>query len=322
MNAELINELVLSTVQNPSGLSLCLPSGSERILVESSKFLKDGQLITVRADTGTAGFPEHTHDYVEIVYMCRGQCTHIVNGETISLKEGEFLFLSQNSRQENLPSGEDDIAINFIVRPAFFKQILAMLGEKETLLHRFIIQCLIGTSGKATFLHFCVSDVFSVQNLVENLVWNLLHESSDANRINELTMSLLFIHLMNNVDDIGYNGSDSDSFIFKVLEYIEKNYTDGSLNDLAARIFYDANALSKQIKRLTGKTYTQLVQEKRLMKSCELLKNTTLGIEDVSLKVGYDNVSYFHRLFFRTYGISPKKYRDSERKHRKAPQMP
>ena len=104
MNAELINELVLSTALNPSRLSLRTPIGSDHILVESSRFLDENQLITVRADTGTAGFPEHTHDYIEIVYMCCGHSSHIVDGETIELKEGEFLFLSQNSHQENLPS--------------------------------------------------------------------------------------------------------------------------------------------------------------------------------------------------------------------------
>ena len=313
MNAELINELVLSTALNPSRLSWRTPIGRDHILVESSSFLDENQLITVRADTGTAGFPEHTHDYIEIVYMCCGHSSHIVNGETIELKEGEFLFLSQNSHQENLPSGEEDIAINFIVRPAFFKQILIMLGGKETLLHRFIIQCLTGDSGNAAFLHFCSSDMCTVQNLVENLVWNLLYESRDADKINELTMSLLFIHLMNDVDDIGYNGGNS-SFIFTVLDYIERNYADGSLTDLGVLTYYDVNALSKQIKRFTGKTYTQLVQEKRLMKACELLKNTALGIEEVSRRVGYDNVSYFHRLFFKTYGVTPKKYRDAERR--------
>ena len=71
---------------------------------------------------------KETHDYIEIVYMCQGQTTHIVNGEHVVLEQGDFLFLSQNSRQENLPSGKDDIAINFIVHPDFFKQILVLLG--------------------------------------------------------------------------------------------------------------------------------------------------------------------------------------------------
>lgn len=313
MDIGLLEELVHYTDQNPSMLSKSAAFGTNHLLVEGKHFFKNGKLITVRADTSTEGFPEHTHDYVEIVYMGQGRVTHIVNGEKIVLEQGDFLFLSPNSRQENLPCSPNNIAVNFIVSPEFFKQILVMLGDKETLLHRFIIECLMGDTKKATFLHFCASKVYTVQNLVENLVWNLLHETPDSDRINELTMSLLFLQLINNIDDVGFNGS-GNTLIFKVLYYIENNYADGNLTELSELIFYDANALSKQIKRLTGKTYTQLVQEKRLAKACTLLKDTDIGVKEVSQSVGYDNISYFHRLFFKTYGMSPKKYRDFERK--------
>ena len=313
MDIGLLMELVRSTTQNPSCLSRQTLYGKDHVLVEGKHFLGNGKLITVRADTSTLGFPEHTHDYIEIVYMCQGQTTHIVNGEHVVLEQGDFLFLSQNSRQESLPTGKDDIAINFIVHPDFFKQILVMLGEKETLIHRFIVQCLMGDTGKATFLHFRDPKVPAVRNLIENLIWNLLNDTPDSDKINELTMSLLLIHLMNNIDGIGYNGN-SNSFIFKVLDYIENNYADGNLTQLSELTFYDVNALSKQIKHLTGKNYTQLVQEKRLSKACSLLKNTDMGIKEIAHQIGYDNISYFHRLFLKNFGMSPKKYRDLEKK--------
>ena len=313
MDISLLIELVRSTTQTPSKLPRQAPCGKGTVLVEGKNFLGSEKLITVRADTSTQGFPEHTHDYIEIVYMCQGQTEHIVNGEMVVLAKGDFLFLSQNSRQENLPSGKDDIAVNFIVHPDFMKQILVMLGEKETMIHRFIIECLTGDTGKATFLHFSASNSPAVQNLVENLIWNHLYETPYSDKINELTMSLLLIHLMNNVEGISYNGS-GNSLVFKMLDYIENNYADGSLTRLSELTFYDVNALSKQIKRLTGKNYTQFLQEKRISKACSLLKNTDMGIKEIAQQVGYDNISYFHRLFSKTCGMSPKKYRDREKR--------
>ena len=53
------------------------------------------------------------------------------------------------------------------------------------------------------------------------------------------------------------------------------------------------------------------VQEKRLSQAAFLLKNTGRRISDISVAVGYENVSYFHRIFEKRYGMSPKKYRDS-----------
>ena len=313
MDVGLLLELVRSTTQNPSKLSRQAACGKEAVLVEGRNFLGSEKLITVRADTSTDGFPEHTHDYIEIVYMCQGKTEHIVNGEKVLLAQGDFLFLSQNSKQINLPSGKEDIAVNFIVHPDFLMQILAMLGEKETMIHRFIIECLTGDTGKATFLHFCASKSPAVQNLVENMIWNHLYETSYSDKINELTMSLLLIHLMNNVEDISYNGS-GNPLVFRMLDYIENHYADGSLMELSRLTFYDVNALSKQIKRLTGKNYTQFLQEKRISKACSLLKNTDMGIKEIAQQVGYDNISYFHRLFSKACGMSPKKYRDREKR--------
>ena len=52
------------------------------------------------------------------------------------------------------------------------------------------------------------------------------------------------------------------------------------------------------------------MQEKRLAQAAFLLKNTTRNVADISAAVGYENVSYFHRIFAASYGKSPKHYRD------------
>ena len=69
MDISLLIELVRSTTQTPSKLPRQAPCGKGTVLVEGKNFLGSEKLITVRADTSTQGFPEHTHDYIEIVYM-------------------------------------------------------------------------------------------------------------------------------------------------------------------------------------------------------------------------------------------------------------
>ena len=83
-------------------------------VIRSKKLLSEGRLIRVRTHTRFVHFPEHTHDFIEAVYMCSGQTTHIINGKKLILKEGELLFLGQNARQEILPAGEKDIAVYLI----------------------------------------------------------------------------------------------------------------------------------------------------------------------------------------------------------------
>ena len=277
-------------------------------VINSKKVLGNGKLIDMRPHTRFVHFPEHSHDYVEIVYMCSGKTSHIINGNLIELKEGEILFLCQGAKQEILPASIDDVAVNFIVLPEFFDSTLQMIGEEDTPLRRFLIECLKNNRNSKGYLHFEVSDLLPVQNLMENLIWTLLYGTPNKRNINQTTMGLLFLQLINHTDKLAF--VESEDTAVKVLRYIEENYVSGSLSDLSNILHYDVSTLSREIKSKTGKKFIELLQEKRLSQSCFLLKNTDLSIEEVALKIGYDNISFFYRIFKRRYGVSPKIYRN------------
>jgi transcriptional regulator GlxA family with amidase domain len=54
------------------------------------------------------------------------------------------------------------------------------------------------------------------------------------------------------------------------------------------------------------------VQAKRLSQAAYLLTHTAMSVMDVGLAVGYENMSYFHRIFQNRYGMTPRKYRTQE----------
>ena len=278
--------------------------------INSKKLLEAGKLITLRPHTRFIHFPPHTHDYVEVVYMCQGSTAHIVNGQNICLKEGDLLFMNQSATHEICKAGREDIAVNFIVLPEFFSTPLSLVGEEETPLHTFLIGCLCGKNVGSGYLHFEVADVPQVQNLLENLIWILLENNQAKRKMSQMTMALLLLQLLAKTEKLS-NSNPEESVIWQVLRYVENRYADGSFADLCDQLHYDPSWLSREIKRKTGKTYTQLVQEKRLAQAAFLLKNTMRNIDDIALAVGYENISYFHRLFAKTFEKSPKHYRDN-----------
>jgi len=278
-------------------------------VIDAKKLLDIGRLIDIRPHTRFAHFPEHSHNYVEVVYMVQGTTTHIANGKTIVLHPGELLFFGQGARQEILPAGKDDIAVNFIILPQFFDRALEMLDEGETPLRKFIVDSLQGNN--ANCLYFQVADVLPIQNLMENLIWTLTGDSFPNRRsICQTTMGLLFMELLNHTDRLASQSSE-EAAIVRVLRYIEENYRTGSLTEIAGKLHYDLYWLSREIKRQTGKTYKELLQEKRLTQAAYFLKHTTLHVDEIGEAVGYSNLSYFHRIFQEKYGLSPKRYRDA-----------
>ena len=277
-------------------------------MIAGSKLLERGQQITIRPHTRFVHFPEHTHDYVEIVYMCQGQTRHLVNHTPITLRQGELLMLGQHALQEIEPAGQDDIAVNFIVRPDFLQGTLSFLGNEETPLRRFILGSLSGDTDTG-YLYFQVAEVLPVQNLVENLLWTMISGYANRRGIYQMTMGLLMAELLEHTERLRFSNPE-EAVILQALRYIEEHYRDGSLTELAALTHYDFTALSRLIKARTGKNYTDLIQEKRLSQAAWFLKNTEKRVEEIALLVGYENNSYFHRLFARRFGQSPKHYRD------------
>lgn len=284
-------------------------------VVDSGKMLERGKLIDVRPHTRFAHFPKHKHNYVEIIYMCKGSTTHIINDfSKVVLGEGDLLFLNQNAYQEILPAGEGDIAVNFIVLPEFFDVAFEMLNG-ENMLKDFIIDSLRQDTGKSSYLYFNVADILPVQNLIENMVWSIMNKQPNNYKINQTTMGLLFLQLLNYTDKINQAEEDflDNYIVLSVLRYIEENYRDGSLTKLAQDLNQSVYSLSKLIKRNIGHTYKELLQIKRMNKAMELLINTKLTVSDIIAAVGYDNTSYFHRVFKEKFQVTPNEFRNEKK---------
>ena len=287
-----------------------LYSSGAGFLIDSEKLLAKGKLITVRPHTRFASFPMHRHNYVEIMYMCSGKTVHRMEGRPpLTLQAGELLFLNQNAAHGVDRAGEEDVGVNFIVLPQFFDYALALIGM-DNVLGKFLLSGLRQSGGELSCLHFRVSHVPTVQNLVENLVWSLVHPQPNGRRINQATMGLLLLQLLHCTQDLAQGPvQDGGGPVLAALREVEENYRDADLSRLARQEHVALSTLSTAVRQATGKTFKELLLEKRLSKGAELLRETRLPVEDIIAAVGYENTSYFYRRFRERFGASPRDYR-------------
>ncbi len=319
MNQELLNRLKIISPEEAQILAgkpqvqQSLYTAREEFVVDSRRMLEAGKLIDIRPHTRFVHFPAHRHNYIEIIYMCSGSTTHIVNGSRVVLEEGELLFLNQNATQEIFPAGEKDIAVNFMVLPEFFDRTFLMMDEPSTL-RDFLVGSLKAESGMSDYLHFHVSGILPIQNLVENLIWSLVNRQPNRRNINQTTMGLLFLQLLNHTDRIGQNdpAAWAQGMVFAAMRYVEENYRNATLEELAGKLKEPGYTISRLLLRHTGQNFKQLLQAKRLNQSAFLLTTTALPVEEIIAAVGYDNTSYFHRIFKERFGVTPKGYRARE----------
>lgn len=96
-----------------------------------------------------------------------------------------------------------------------------------------------------------------------------------------------------------------------ILKYVEENYPyELTLTHLAERFHLNETYLSGLFKQAAGATFSEHVTRLRLEKAAALLEENELKLTDIATLVGYSSPSYFSTAFKKSYGISPKEYRE------------
>ncbi|MCI9423042.1 AraC family transcriptional regulator [Sporofaciens musculi] len=306
-----ITEEENAILHGSSSVQKKLYTSKKEFVIDNAKLLERGHLIELRPHTRFVHFPRHRHNYVEMVYMCSGTTTHIINDtDRIKLNAGDLLFLNQNATQEIFPAKEEDIAVNFIILPEFFDCALTMI-ERDNVLRNFLISTLSEDTSQISYLHFETKEILPIQNLIENMLWTLIDKKPNMNTINQITMGLVFMNLSAFGESImkKHPGSYEQDLIFRILKYIETHYKSGTLADISTEIKLPNYQVSRLLKKYTGHTFKELLQQQKLQQAVYLLSQTNLSIDAVIGAVGYNNSSFFYRIFREKYGYSPGEYR-------------
>ena len=132
------------------------------------------------------------------------------------------------------------------------------------------------------------------QNNTKNTIKDEMVEDDDENNVNLKT-----------------NDNDQDSSIIKAIEYIDENIHENITLDKIAFICNLSQCyFSRLFKKETGLNFVAYLNEKKIAKAKQLLKNTDSTINNIAIDLGFDDCGYFIRLFKKLEGITPKKYRD------------
>lgn len=103
----------------------------------------------------------------------------------------------------------------------------------------------------------------------------------------------------------------NDKIIDKVLSIMHHEFDrDLTLEHLATCVFLSPNYLSILFKKEMNIGINKYLNNFRLEKACSLLSDSNMKVIDISKYVGFDNPSYFNRLFKNTYGVTPSSYRE------------
>lgn len=114
---------------------------------------------------------------------------------------------------------------------------------------------------------------------------------------------------------IGKGNRLRDFYIKEAFSFIEQNFqNDISVEDIAASCGLNRSYFGKIFHETTGKSPQAFLISYRMTKAAELLKLTELSIADIGNAVGYPNQLHFSRAFKNVYGISPRQWRNDNKR--------
>lgn len=118
---------------------------------------------------------------------------------------------------------------------------------------------------------------------------------------------------VNKTPEIDTNDGNNDDRLIAMLNFIQGNYQNVTLKDMAQQFHLSEPYISKYIKDKSGKSFGEHITRMKMKRAKTLLKNGNMTVENIAYSVGYQNVEHFNRQFKKTFKITPLQYRNEHK---------
>ena len=283
--------------------------------INNKKLMNESEDIAIHRHDRFIKFDKHKHDYLEMMFVYSGKIKQEIEGEKLVIEEGEILLLDMNVEHSIEAASVDDIAINVLIKKEFFDWIFMSQIADNDLISNFIIEAIYGKNKFKQYIHFKTSQDNKVFNFMIQILMEYYDNKNGVETAIRAYIMLLFNELLRD-----YKNNLSREIVSKIditisteiLNYINSNYKDISLKNMADHFSYNPDYIGKLVKKTIGKTLTELVKEKKIKQAEYLLQNTKMSVVNVITEIGYSNVSYFYRQFKEQVGVTPDEYRKKQ----------
>lgn len=252
----------------------------------------------------------HFHNYYEIMYVKEGHFATLIDDTTYELKKGDFILIKQNQLHHYPFDGDgynDCYRLILWISRHYMEQLSGGLMDFST--------CFSKDSPPAWRFHATERDILA--GYMEQLL--TLATAEEELGIKETTLlqssylTLFFVTLNHCCRRDQFRLTANDSYSNPMIQELS-DYVDGNMNrplnidELADVVHLSKYHFVRTFKALTGMTVHDFVIHKKILRSCELIKEGE-PISSLYHACGFSDYSSFFRNFKAIYGISPREYR-------------
>lgn len=284
------------------------------ILLKGAQFFEAEFPIFFNRETEAFATSMHSHDFIEICLVTEGSGYQYIDDQLFKVQKGDLFLLPIGTSHVFRPSSPDPthplVILNCIFDFTALERIKDWIPEQSELYHYLYSP----RSMNPPWFHF--TDKRSQFISLFNQAYLEFSERPLGFRTMVTAILLQILQLMYRVQ-IQPQSSDVASEptlenMDDALFYIDLHYSDKiTLKGLAERSFMSVGHFQNLFKKATGQTFNHYVQNVRIQKCCHLLKTTDKSVQMTANEVGYSDMKFFHSLFRKITGNSPRQYRQA-----------
>jgi AraC-type DNA-binding domain-containing proteins len=264
----------------------------------------------------------HRHEFVQIVYMCKGKLKHIINKNSFDIFKGDiFIIPPYVPHYYVIEHTEKYELIEFEFIPEYINEKFSKVLEDNSFMDFAYLEPFFVSENE---IKPRLNLKGSIQQEVENILGEVLKEYKAMQSGFELIIKAMLLKLLVIVGrefkrDI--IGTESQSLfdrhrdaLYTSINYINNNYIHEITIEEVSRVAMLSQSYFRYLfKQLTHKTFTEYVNDLRISKAIEMLKNNReLKILDICYEVGYNNINHFNKIFRQTTGTTPMSFRKAK----------
>ncbi|PKM50398.1 MAG: AraC family transcriptional regulator [Firmicutes bacterium HGW-Firmicutes-7] len=282
-------------------------------IINIDKLVKEDELVSIHRHDRFMEFDLHSHDYIELIFVYSGTIKQVIERKDIELKKGEILLLDMNVKHKISVAGEEDIAINILLKKEFFDWVFMSHFSKNDIIFDFIAKAIYDNKKTKQYLLFRTSENNIIWDMMIKILMEYYEPKIGMDTAIRSYIALLFTELFR---DYRHNlnqkiVSQIDITInSEVVNFIDKNYKTITLAETAEHFNFNVDYMGKLIKNITGNSFTSFIKDRKFEQACCLLRHSQDSVTEIVNNTGYSNVSYFYKQFKQKYGVTPDEYRN------------
>ncbi|HBE01541.1 MAG: hypothetical protein A2096_05075 [Spirochaetes bacterium GWF1_41_5] len=258
----------------------------------------------------------HIHQFIELAIVTKGHGRHEGSNQTFNIQTGDVVFINHHIIHRFIPMPDDELKVIFICfLPSIIESTATLsLPDKIFLDMMFFEPFFRNDKVFENKIHIADADFQRILaagfHLVHYFSRLFAHPSE---RINELIKSFFFSLLHSVLLEyrrIIPHLSREYSTVQSILNFISENlYENITLDAVAVKTGLSKFYISAIFNRMIGYSIPDYINQKRIDKAKELLSGTNYSIIRIACEIGYNNISYFHRIFKSLTGSTPSDFR-------------